>query len=105
VHYDRAHNTWLENGFELGIPASLALFAALLGIALTCWRGVQRRHRDWVYPAAGVGASVLVGVHALVDFSLQIPAVAMLYALVMGIACAQSYSSVSKSSTVERGRR
>jgi O-antigen ligase len=105
VHYDRAHNTWLENGFELGIPASLALFAALLGIALTCWRGVQRRHRDWVYPAAGVGASVLVAVHALVDFSLQIPAVALLYALVMGIACAQSYSSAGPTGAVVRGRQ
>ena len=93
VHYDRAHNTWLENAFELGLPAALALYAALAGIALTCWKGMRRRHRDWVYPALGVAASVLVGVHALADFSLQIPAVAMLYAFIMGIACAQSVSS------------
>jgi len=105
VHYDRAHNTWLENAFELGIPAAILLFAALLGITLTCWRGVHRRHRDWVYPAAGVGVSVLVGVHALVDFSLQIPAVAMLYALVMGVACAQSYSSIGHTGGNARGQR
>lgn len=94
VHYDRAHNTWLENAFELGLPAALALYLALGGLALTCWRGVRRRHRDWVFPAAGVAASVLAGLHATVDFSLQLPAVAMLYALVMGVAVAQSYSSV-----------
>ena len=94
VHYDRAHNTWLENLFELGIPAAGLLFAALVGLAVTCWRGVRRRRRDWVYPALGVGASVLVGIHALVDFSLQLPAVAMLYALIMGVACAQSWSSI-----------
>jgi hypothetical protein len=94
VHYDRAHNTWLENAFELGVPAALALFFALAGLALTCLRGVRRRHRDWVFPATGVAASVLVGVHAMVDFSLQIPAVAFLYALIMGVACAQSWSSV-----------
>jgi len=94
VHYYHAHNTWLENAFELGLPAALCLFAALVGLALTCWRGAGRRHRDWVFPAAGVAASVLVGVHATVDFSLQLPAVALLYALVMGVACAQSYSSV-----------
>ena len=41
-----------------------------------------------------VAASVLVGVHAMVDFSLQLPAVALLYALIMGVACAQSWSSV-----------
>jgi O-antigen ligase len=94
VHYDRAHNTWLENSFELGLPAALALFAALGGLALTCWRGVARRHRDWVFPATGAAASALVGVHATVDFSLQLPAVAMLYATIMGVACAQAYSSV-----------
>ena len=97
VHYDRAHNTWLENSFELGIPAALALFLAMAGLALTCWRGIWRRRRRWVYPATGVAASVLVGLHATVDFSLQLPAVAMLYALVMGIACAQSHSRSGRS--------
>lgn len=94
VHYDRAHNTWLENAFEMGIPAALALYLALGGLALTCLKGVRRRHRDWVYPATGVAASVLVGLHALLDFSLQLPAVALLYALIMGVASAQSWSSV-----------
>jgi O-antigen ligase len=93
VHFDRAHNTWLENLFELGIPAALALFAAIGGLALTCLKGVRRRHRDWAYPALGVAASVLTGVHALFDFSLQIPAVAILYACILGIGCAQSSSS------------
>ncbi len=96
IHFDRAHNTWLENAFELGLPAALALYAALVGLALTCLKGVWRRHRDWVFPATGVAASVLVGLHALVDFSLQIPAVAILYACIMGIACAQSFSSVGR---------
>jgi O-antigen ligase len=95
-HYDRAHNTWLEDAFELGLPASLALYLALAGLAVICWRGVGQRHRDWVYPATGVAATVLVGVHATVDFSLQLPAVAILYACIMGVACAQSYSSVSQ---------
>jgi O-antigen ligase len=94
LHYDRAHNTWLENTFELGLPGALALFAALGGLTLTCWRGVWRRHRDWVFPATGVAASVLVAVHATVDFSLQIPAVAMLYAAILGVGVAQSWSSL-----------
>jgi O-antigen ligase len=93
VHYDRAHNTWLENLFELGVPAALALFAAIGGPALVCFKGVRRRHRDWAYPALGAAASVLVGVHALLDFSLQIPAVAILYACIMGVGCAQARSS------------
>jgi O-antigen ligase len=93
VHYDRAHNTWLENLFELGVPGALALFAAIGGLAVVCLRGVRRRHRDWAYPALGVAASVLAGVHGLLDFSLQIPAVAILYACIMGVGCAQAWSS------------
>jgi O-antigen ligase len=93
----RAHNTFLENLFELGLPAALCLFAAVLGLALTCMRGLAARQRDWVFPATGVAATVLVAVHAMVDFGLQIPATAMIYAFVMGVACAQSYSSLDKS--------
>ena len=96
VQFDRAHNTWLEDTFELGLPAALALYLTLIGLALTCLRGVHRRHRDWVYPATGVAASVLVGVHATVDFSLQLPAIAVLYACIMGVAVAQSVSSVAE---------
>ncbi|MFC1688655.1 O-antigen ligase family protein [Pseudomonadota bacterium] len=95
VHYDRAHNTWLENTFELGLPAALALFLSIIGLALVCLRGVWRRHRDWIYPATGVAASVLVGLHATVDFSLQLPAVAILFACIMGVAVAQSFSTSS----------
>ena len=31
-HYDRAHNTWLEDAFELGLPAALALYLAMAGL-------------------------------------------------------------------------
>jgi O-antigen ligase len=88
-----AHNSYLESFFDLGIPAALCLIFSMVGLALTCFKGVLNRHRDWVIPAVGASASVLVGVHALVDFSLQIPAVAFLYSCIMGIACAQSFSS------------
>ncbi|KKM69395.1 hypothetical protein LCGC14_1451270, partial [marine sediment metagenome] len=36
---------------------------------------------------------VLVGVHSMVDFSLQIPAIGATFALILGIGCAQSWSS------------
>lgn len=90
---DRAHNTYLENIFELGIVAAVCQVLALLGLLLTCLRGVKIRERAWIYPAVGVAATAVVGVHALMDFSLQIPAVAILYSCIMGIACAQSFSS------------
>ncbi len=88
-----AHNSYLESFFDLGIPAALCLLLSMLGLAIVCFNGVRKRQRDWIIPAVGASASVLVGTHALVDFSVQIPAVAILYSCIMGLACAQSFSS------------
>lgn len=92
AHYDKAHNTYLENIFELGLLQASALFAAITLAALICLRGVWIRRQYWIFPAIGFAASILVGAHALVDFSLQIPAVAFTYALMMGAAVGQASS-------------
>lgn len=92
-YFTAAHNTYLENIFELGLLQALSLFAAILWVALKCLRGVWLRHRDWAYPAIGFSATLLVAAHSFVDFSLQIPAVAFTYALLMGAALAQAQSS------------
>jgi O-antigen ligase len=89
----RAHNTYIENALELGIPGATALCLAVVLIAGQCFMGVVRRRRDFVYPALAFAVSVQVAVHSLVDFSLQIPAVAAIYALVLGVGFAQSWSS------------
>lgn len=91
VFFKKAHNTYLETAFELGIPATFMLCIAILGVTFVAARGVRRRHQHWLYPAAGVSATSLVATHALFDFSLQIPAVAITYATIMGVAAAQSY--------------
>ena len=38
-----------------------------------------------------VAATALVALHSLVDFSLQIPAVAIMYATILGIGYAQAF--------------
>ena len=91
--YDKAHNTYLENIFELGLIQASLLFLAIAIVAFVCLRGVWIRKRNWIYPTVGFSASLLVGAHALVDFSLQIPAVSYTYALIMGAAVAQTISS------------
>ena len=88
-----AHNTYLEHAVELGLPASAALYGGLFLLVAHCVRGVVRRRRDQAFPIAAVGATVLVATHALVDFSLQIPAIAVTYAAVLGIGCAQAIPS------------
>lgn len=91
---DKAHNTYLELALEAGIPAAIAivltvlLFAALCGVALV-------RHRSVRFSLTGVAVSFLVGLHALVDFSLQMPAIAVTYAAVLGACAAQSLRRLS----------
>src|SRR5665213_2852887 len=92
-YFDLAHNDYLQNLLELGIPAALCLFAAVLWLAVICFRGLRLRRRDAVFPCLGVAATVLVALDATVDFSLQIPAVTYTYCFLLGAAVAQSWSS------------
>ena len=75
---------------ELGWPAAAALYAGLALLVFSCLRGASG-----VYPAVLVSCSVLVAVHSLVDFSLEMPANAATYALLLGVGCAQSLSRQS----------
>ena len=94
INTDKVHNDWLETMFDLGLPAALIWFAVLGVLGLRCVTGFFRRERDHLYPAVGVSACVLIGLHSLVDFSLQIPAVAVTFAVILGVGVAQSRSSV-----------
>ena len=88
-YIDKAHNTYLELALEAGIPAALAMVAAIFAIAALCLVALLRR-RAVRFALAGLGASIMVAIHALVDFSLQMPAVAVTYAAVLGVCAAQS---------------
>lgn len=88
-----AHNDYLELALELGIPAAALLVSAVAILAAGCARGVWARRRDFEFPAAGVAVCVLAGAHSLVDFSLQIPAFAATFSLVLGVSAAQSVST------------
>lgn len=90
---DKAHNTYLEHLAELGVPATVLLYLAPLILFLFCLRGVLVRRKDKIFPLLAVSATVLVAVHALVDFSLQMPAVAVTYAVILGMGVAQSIPS------------
>lgn len=93
AYMDMAHDDYLENALELGVPAALAFYAIPLLLVIRCILGVLRRRRDAIYPCIAVGASVLTGFHALVDFSMQIPAVAVTYAALLGVGVSQSVGS------------
>jgi len=88
---DEVHNDVLEVLADLGLPAGLAYMAAPALLAGMCFAGCLRRRRDRLYPAVGFAVSIAVGAHAFVDFSLQIPAIAVTYAALLGAGVAQSW--------------
>ncbi|SMF21246.1 O-antigen ligase [Tistlia consotensis] len=90
-NWGKAHESYLENALELGIPGAALLTLPILLAALHCLRGVFRRRRDGLYPAIAVAATLLVGSHALIDFSLQIPAVSVAYAFLLGLGSTQAW--------------
>lgn len=92
-YYAMAHSTYLESVLELGLPATLMLFAVFAGLFYLTIQGIRSRGRDGIYPCVGFAATILIALHAAADFSLQVPAVAATYAMIMGAACAQCWST------------
>lgn len=90
LNYDYAHNTYLENAVELGLPATLALHVAVALLASLCFMRRRGGERTEALPLAAAAGTVLVAVHALVDFSIQIPAVAATYAVILGLGCGRA---------------
>lgn len=86
-------NTYLETIFELGIPMAIVWFGLLGSLLFRCFMGAFRRQRDSIYPMIGASAGILAAVHSMFDYSVQIPAVALLFATILAIGVAQSWSS------------
>jgi O-antigen ligase len=91
--WEEAHNSYLEALLGLGIPAALILLLGFSALIFRCWRGVTTRKRDRLAPIVALAATLIVGLHVLVDFSIQIQGIALTYAALLGAGCAQSWSS------------
>jgi hypothetical protein len=69
------------------------LISCVAIIAWRCLKGATQRHHDITAPAVAVGVTGVVAAHALVDFSLQIQAVALTFITLLGAGVAQAASS------------
>jgi O-antigen ligase len=91
--YEYAHNVFIQLAFEAGIPAAFLLMLCFSIIIGVCLWGAHNRRRNGIFPALGVSATVLITCDGLVDFSVQMPAIAALYCLILGIAYTQSWTT------------
>ena len=80
IPFTRAHNTYLENALELGIPAAAMLVLALMWILLICFTALRHYGRRANIPCMGLAITALIGTHSLVDYTMTVPAIAATYA-------------------------
>ena len=88
--WTQAHNTYLEIFQGLGLIFGAMLIASVLLLVGMCLKASIQSSESVTVPRVATGVAVLVGVHALVDFSLQIQAVAITFMAVLGAGVAQS---------------
>ncbi len=98
--FNYAHSDLLESLVDLGLPAGLLLWGAIALLFSGIVRGLFKRRRQGMYPTIGVAASLVVLIHSGIDFSLQIPGVAMPFAMITGMALAQSWGSSEKTGRI-----
>lgn len=81
--WNRAHNFFLEGTITLGVGFWVAAAMVLAGLSVTLVRGLRRRRSKRFGPAMGVSLVALLVLHDLIDFSLQIPGIALNTALAL----------------------
>lgn len=95
---DLAHSTPLETMVEVGIPAALVGFAIVLipwGVSLH--GALVRRPSHRYLPAGAFAVAAVPILHSLVDFSLQMPAIAFVVSAVLGLGWAQAFGRRERS--------
>lgn len=92
--WEFAHNFYLEGYLTLGVVFLLICMYVYWILIKTFISGIRNRVRYKAFPVGGLAVLLLISIHSLVDFSLQIHAVAVLAASVLGVAAA--FSSRSK---------
>ncbi len=103
VTASQAHNSYLEAAMDWGLPAAAMLWAAMAAAVVTGWRGCRRLTlgRDPT-PFAALAAGALLACHAMVDFSIQMPAVAITMAALAGAGLSRSWAAIDRRARAAR---
>ena len=88
-----AHSSYLENIYEMGIPAAALFYFALGLFFVSMLRGNLKRERNRAFSNVALAVFAGCAFHSLFDFSLQIPSVTLLFVTVMAIGWAQAQPS------------
>lgn len=93
--WNRAHSTYLQVAAELGLPALAVIILVALFVLIVLARGAIRRRTDTPAAIAALGALLAVMLHSVIDFSLQIQATGIVFAILAGAGYAEAQQSYS----------
>ena len=88
-----AHDSYLEVFQGLGLIFGPMLVATVAVLVWRCIKGAATRQVNEMLPCAAAAVASLLGAHALVDFTLQLQAIAITFMALLGAGVAQSESS------------
>jgi O-antigen ligase len=85
---NHAHNDYIEIASDLGVPAALILFGSILFVLGRGIRSFFSGERDFerIVALGCVGSIVAILLHSFADFNLYIPANALLFSAILGLA-------------------
>jgi O-antigen ligase len=86
-----AHNSYLELAMDVGVVAAGLFYLSLGLLVAACLRGIAVRRRDVIHPILAIAAGTQLFVVSFVDFAGQIPGIAIPFAYLLGVGCAQSF--------------
>lgn len=87
-YFDRAHNDYLELAFTAGIPATILLLISLLALFIYLFRSLKYGNKYRAFIGLGVAAIMQLGLHSVVDFSLQKPGVSYIWIAIIAASLA-----------------
>jgi O-antigen ligase len=88
-----AHDTYLEVFQGLGLIFGPMLVLTVAVLVWRCLKGGATRQVNETPPCVAAAVAFLLGAHALVDFTLQLQAIAITFMALLGAGVAQSESS------------
>jgi O-antigen ligase len=91
--WTEAHDTYLEALQGLGLIFGSMLVATVTVLVWRCVKAAVTRQMNQTLPCVAASIAFLLGAHALVDFTLQLQAIAITFVAVLGAGVAQSESS------------
>lgn len=99
--YDHAHNDYIQFSVELGLPITLLLGAMVLYCLFVSLKTIVKRKIP-LYQGISFGCAVAIIhmlLHSTVDFSLQSPAIALVFISILSLALISSNLKRERRST------